>query len=131
MLPPPPGTPLPESRFRLDTASLTVRVPTMVIWGERDRALLPTNLDGLDQFVRNLTVHRIPEANHWVVHQKPELVNGYIREFLVLTGSFARKAQAMMVVWVKKIQPRKRSCVLLVTDQSYLDRLFWYGRCGT
>jgi epoxide hydrolase 4 len=82
MIPPAPGTPLPASELVLDTAALTVRVPTMVIWGERDTALTTANLDGLEEFVPDLTVSRIPDANHWVVHQKPDLVNGYIREFL-------------------------------------------------
>jgi len=82
MLPPPPGTPLPQTELPLDVASLTVHVPTLVIWGERDSALLPANLDGLEEFVPDLTVRRIPDANHWVIHQKPDLVNGYVREFL-------------------------------------------------
>ncbi len=82
MLPPPPGTPLPATDLPLDVASLTVHVPTLVIWGERDTALLPANLEGLDEFVPRLTIRRIPDANHWVVHQKPDLVNGYIRDFL-------------------------------------------------
>jgi len=80
MLPPAPGNAAPEPV--VDVAALTVRVPTLVIWGERDSALLPGNLDGLDQFVPDLTVRRVPDANHWIVHQKPELVNRYIREFL-------------------------------------------------
>ena len=82
MLPPPPGTPLPESPLELDTSALTVHVPTLMIWGERDSALTTANLDGLEEFVPNLTVRRIPDANHSVVHQKPDLVNGYIREFV-------------------------------------------------
>jgi pimeloyl-ACP methyl ester carboxylesterase len=81
MLPPPPGTPIPTISLSLDVESLTVRVPTLVIWGERDTALIPANLDGLEEFVPNLTVRRVPDANHWIVHQKPELVNRYIREF--------------------------------------------------
>ena len=40
------------------------------------------NLDGLEEFVPDLAVRRIPDANHWVVHQKPDLVNSYIREFI-------------------------------------------------
>jgi pimeloyl-ACP methyl ester carboxylesterase len=82
LLPPPPGTPPPASELVLDTAALTVHVPTLVIWGERDTALTAANLDGLEEFVPDLTVRRIPDANHWVVHQKPDLVNGYIREFV-------------------------------------------------
>lgn len=66
----------------VDTASLVVNVPTLVIWGEKDEALLPGNLEGLDRFVTDLTVRRIPEGSHWVVHEKPALVAKLIREFV-------------------------------------------------
>lgn len=62
--------------------SLDVKVPTLVIWGEKDTALLTGNLEGLDKFVPNLTIKRIPEGTHWVIHEKPALVNSYIREFI-------------------------------------------------
>lgn len=63
-------------------ASLVVHVPTLVIWGEQDQALLASNLDGLEDFVPDVTIKRIPDASHWVVHEKPALVNAYIREFV-------------------------------------------------
>jgi pimeloyl-ACP methyl ester carboxylesterase len=63
-------------------ADLTVRVPTLVIWGEKDIYLLTGNLDGLGELVPDLTVKRIPDATHWVVHEKPALVNDYIRQFI-------------------------------------------------
>jgi epoxide hydrolase 4 len=59
-----------------------VKVPTLVIWGEKDTALLTGNLDGMNQFVPNLTVKRIPDGSHWVIHEQPALVNEYIREFI-------------------------------------------------
>jgi pimeloyl-ACP methyl ester carboxylesterase len=59
-----------------------IRVPTLVIWGEKDTALLTGNLVGLEAYVSNLTVKRIPEGSHWVVREEPELINGYIREFI-------------------------------------------------
>ena len=59
-----------------------VKVPTLVIWGDQDRALLPGNLKGLEDYVADLTVKRIPDATHWVVHEQPELVNSMIREFI-------------------------------------------------
>jgi pimeloyl-ACP methyl ester carboxylesterase len=59
-----------------------VRVPTLVIWGEKDRWLLTGNLEGLEQYVPNLTVKRIPDGSHWVIHEKPALINSYIREFI-------------------------------------------------
>jgi pimeloyl-ACP methyl ester carboxylesterase len=68
--------------FGADPSKLTVKVPTLVIWGEKDTALLTSNLDGLDQFVPELTIKRIPEGTHWVIHEKPAEVNGYIRDFI-------------------------------------------------
>ena len=70
------------SRPAPDPASLVVKVPTLVIWGEQDTALLPANLTGLEQFIPALTVRRIPDGSHWVIHEHPALVNRYIREFL-------------------------------------------------
>jgi pimeloyl-ACP methyl ester carboxylesterase len=72
----------PQGSFGADPSKLAVKVPTLVIWGEKDTALLTHNLDGLDQFVPQLTIKRIPEGTHWVIHEKPAEVNGYIREFI-------------------------------------------------
>ncbi len=74
--------PQSSGNFALDPSKLTVSVPTLVIWGEKDTALLPSNLDGLDEFVPDLTVKRIADGSHWVIHEKPSEVDGYIREFL-------------------------------------------------
>ena len=63
-------------------SSLVVKAPTLVIWGEKDTALLTGNLDGLDKFVPDLTIKRIPDGTHWVIHEKPAEVNGYIRDFI-------------------------------------------------
>jgi pimeloyl-ACP methyl ester carboxylesterase len=57
-------------------------MPTLVIWGERDTALLTGNLNGLEQYVPDLTIKRIPDGTHWVSHEQPELINRYIREFI-------------------------------------------------
>jgi epoxide hydrolase 4 len=63
-------------------ASFVIKMPTLVIWGEKDPYLLSSNLNGLEKYVPNLKVERIPDATHWVVHEKPERVNTLIREFL-------------------------------------------------
>jgi len=65
-----------------DPAALMVKVPTLVIWGEKDTALLTGNLDGLEAFVPKLKLRRIPDGTHWVIHEKPGVINNYIREFL-------------------------------------------------
>lgn len=68
--------------FAAGQADLVVRVPTLVIWGEQDPYLLTSNLEGLGEYVPDLTVRRVPDATHWVVHEKPALVNAYIRDFI-------------------------------------------------
>jgi pimeloyl-ACP methyl ester carboxylesterase len=80
--PTPEGT--PARGFSGASSPRTVTVPTLVIWGERDSALLTGNLDGLEAFVPNLTIRRVPEGSHWVVHQQPGLVNRLIRDFLAV-----------------------------------------------
>ena len=62
--------------------SFNVNVPTLVIWGEQDTALLTGNLEGLENFVPQLAIKRIPDGTHWVVHEEPDLVNQYIHEFI-------------------------------------------------
>ena len=61
----------------------SVPVPTLVIWGEGDTALLPGLLEGLDRYVADLTIRRIADASHWVIHEQPDTVNRYIREFII------------------------------------------------
>lgn len=60
----------------------TVRVPTLVVWGERDAALLPVLLEGLDEVVPDLRVERIADATHWVAHEQPQQLNRLIRAFI-------------------------------------------------
>jgi pimeloyl-ACP methyl ester carboxylesterase len=80
---PPAGKDAPSTgNFAVDPTKLAVKVPTLVIWGEKDTALLTQNLDGLDQFVPELTIKRIPDGSHWVIHEKPAEVNSDIRDFI-------------------------------------------------
>jgi len=82
----PPTSPEDEQKIEgilsLPHEMLAVKVPTLVIWGEKDRALLTGNLDGLDRYVEDLTVERLPDGTHWVSHEQPDRVNGIIRGFL-------------------------------------------------
>ena len=66
----------------LNARDFTVTVPTLVIWGERDQALRPVLVEGLDEVVRDLTLKRIPDGSHWVIHEQPDLVNRLIGEFI-------------------------------------------------
>jgi pimeloyl-ACP methyl ester carboxylesterase len=71
-----------DDSLSADPSLFMVRVPTLVIWGEKDRWLLTGNLEGLEKYVPNLIIKRIPDGSHWVIHEKPALVNSYIREFI-------------------------------------------------
>lgn len=64
--------------------SVTVRVPTLVIWAEDDIALPVSLLNGLEQFVPNMRLVRVPDASHWIIHERPDEVAAEIeRELLV------------------------------------------------
>ncbi len=68
--------------LELPDNSVTVQVPTTVLWGERDIALLPGLLQGLEQWVPQLQVQRVPDASHWLVHEQPALVAGVVQRLL-------------------------------------------------
>ena len=66
---------LPDSVVR-------VAVPTTVLWGEADHALLPGLLDGLEAWVPGVQIHRHPGASHWIVHEQPDWVLTRLRGVL-------------------------------------------------
>jgi pimeloyl-ACP methyl ester carboxylesterase len=71
-----PPTPQDQAVMQLQFPPelVTVRIPTHVVWAEDDTALLPGLLDGLEAFVPRLTLARIPQASHWIVHEQPARV---------------------------------------------------------
>jgi pimeloyl-ACP methyl ester carboxylesterase len=72
----------PATVMKLDPAQLRVRMPHLVIWGMDDRALLPVSRATLADYCDDLTVREIEGADHWVVHQKTDVVIGHLRDFL-------------------------------------------------
>jgi len=66
----------------LPRAMLSVSLPTLVIWALDDIALPPVLIEGLDDYVERLTVQTVPDATHWIVHEKPLLVAQLIASFL-------------------------------------------------
>ena len=61
---------------------LMVNVPTLVLWGLQDIALQPGLIDGLDEFVPQLTLRRVADASHWIVHEQPDWVAQQLGDFL-------------------------------------------------
>ena len=79
--PPRPEDPA-AAAVTLPDAMLTVAVPTLVLWGMQDEALLPGLLDGLERWVPQMTLRRLPESSHWLVHEQPQRVISELAAFL-------------------------------------------------
>src|SRR5436309_5090014 len=62
--------------------SVTVRVPTHVVWAEDDTALLPALVDGIEAYVPRLVLRRVPQATHWVIHEQPARIAREIEDAL-------------------------------------------------
>jgi pimeloyl-ACP methyl ester carboxylesterase len=71
------------SKLQLKPEDFMVKVPTLVIWGERDTALLAGCLEGLDMVVPNLKLVRVPDATHWVARERTALVIREIEAFTI------------------------------------------------
>ena len=78
---PPPGIEVPLPDFLL-RAFPSVKVPTLVIWGMQDKALLPVQLDGLDKLVDDLTIIRLADVGHFAPWEAVERVVAVLQPFL-------------------------------------------------
>lgn len=63
--------------------NIRINLPTLVIWGENDSAFVIDNLVGLDEWVPNLRICKVPSASHWVHHEKPEYIMSVLSDFLL------------------------------------------------
>ena len=82
---PPPGVEVPVPHWVLSLFP-KVQVPTLVIWGMKDKALLPVQLEGLDALVPDLRIERIEDAGHFVPWERPEAVAAALGPFLAEEG---------------------------------------------
>jgi pimeloyl-ACP methyl ester carboxylesterase len=72
---------VPEE-YEAKIKAMRLEVPTMVIWGERDPALLVGLTRGLEEWIPDLRLEILPGAGHWVPYERPDEVNRLIREFV-------------------------------------------------
>jgi epoxide hydrolase 4 len=59
-----------------------IRVPTLVLWGNRDPFLVPPLAEGLEPWIDDLEVVRLREAGHWLQLSHPEQVNRSLLSFV-------------------------------------------------
>jgi pimeloyl-ACP methyl ester carboxylesterase len=82
LYPPSADDPGPQ-KLQLKPEDFVVRVPTLVLWGERDPALLTGCLDGLEALVPDLKLVRVPEATHWIARERTDQVVREIEAFTI------------------------------------------------
>jgi pimeloyl-ACP methyl ester carboxylesterase len=72
---------VPEE-YEAKIKAMRVEVPTLVIWGENDPALLVGLTRGLEEWIPDLRREVLPGAGHWVPYERPDDVNRLIRGFV-------------------------------------------------
>ncbi len=81
-----PVRPRPTSQgvkgLNLNPDHFRVKVPTYILWGEQDHALMPENLNGIEEFIHDLAIDRLPDVSHWVTREAPELVSEKVVSFI-------------------------------------------------
>lgn len=64
-----------------------IYAPTLVLWGDSDPILPLAWSDRLSEFFPHLTFREVPRAGHFLMREKPELVNQAIVEFVLGEGA--------------------------------------------
>jgi pimeloyl-ACP methyl ester carboxylesterase len=59
-----------------------ITVPMLLLWGVKDQALTPEMAEQSIAWAENGKLIVLENATHWLHHEEPELVNGYILAFL-------------------------------------------------
>lgn len=77
----PDGPAVPRPAW-LEAESWRISRPALAIWGMQDQALLPSLLLRMEPYFDQLTLQRIDDAGHAIIHQQParvaELIKGFV-----------------------------------------------------
>lgn len=84
--PPRPEDPA-AAAIQLPAEMLRIDVPTLVLWAMQDTALPPSLIDGLEAYVPRMALHKVAEGTHWLVHEQPERVAGWLQDYLAKPAS--------------------------------------------
>ena len=70
-----------------------IKIPVLVAWGMNDHALLPLQLDGLEDYCSDLIIRHLPEAGHFAPWEAPQAVADALRPFLAASQTATAPAQ--------------------------------------
>jgi len=68
-------------RYRMPFSDRTVRVPTRILWGERDKFLIPEMARESLRYCTHGELFPFPDATHWLLHEEPAKVSELLVEF--------------------------------------------------
>ena len=68
-------------RYRTRFADRTVRVPTRILWGERDKFLMSEMARESLRYCTHGELFPFPDATHWLLHEEPTKVSELLVEF--------------------------------------------------
>jgi pimeloyl-ACP methyl ester carboxylesterase len=68
-------------RFRVKFPDKTVRVPTRILWGERDDFLLAEMAHESLRCCTNAELFTFANATHWLQHEEPARVSELLIDF--------------------------------------------------
>lgn len=71
-----------KTRSKLRPMMRRIDAPTLIIWGEREPVMLPSTLEGTEEWVPDVRIVKVPRAGHFVQHDATERVNELLLEFL-------------------------------------------------
>ena len=67
----------------LRVPNIRIVIPTLVLWGKNDDAFDVSILDGLPNYVEELTVHQHNDATHWIHREQAQWAADHINKFVV------------------------------------------------
>jgi len=68
-------------RVRSRFADRSVRMPTRILWGQRDAFLLPEMAQESLRYCTDAELISFPGASHWLQHEEPDRVSHFLIEF--------------------------------------------------
>lgn len=71
-----------ETTEFLDKPFPKLLLPTLIVWGVKDPALLPCQLEGIDEYVPNVNIVRIDDTGHFSPWEAPEAVTKTMCDWL-------------------------------------------------